>query len=143
MRTSLRVISNAKPENFSKNSIFASLGPVPQISAPASVLITPSRFTLRPGESRLVTALFTPPRGVDSSRYPVYSGFIQVAGPGENYHVTYLGLAASLKNKQVVDNTDTFFGEKIPAILDSAGEVQVNPTNYTFAGGDFPTFVFR
>ncbi|KAJ2929710.1 hypothetical protein H1R20_g7388, partial [Candolleomyces eurysporus] len=126
-----------------EQSIFASLGPVPQVSAAAGVTITPSRFTLRPGESRLVTALFTPPRGVDSSRYPVYSGFIQVSGPGENYHVTYLGLAASLKNKQVVDNTDVFFGEKIPAILDSAGEVQANPTNYTFVGEDFPTFVFR
>jgi hypothetical protein len=90
-----------------------------------------------------VVALFTPPRGLDTTRYPVYSGFIHIAGPGENFHVSYLGLAASLKTKQVVDNTDVFFGEKIPTIVDSTGNAQAAPTNYTFAGEDYPTFLFR
>lgn len=125
------------------NSIFTSLGPVPLVENAASVVLAPSKFTLFPGQSITVAALFTPPKGVDSSRYPVYSGFIKVEGPGENYHVTYVGLSASLKQKQVVDNTDTFFGEKIPTVLNAAGDSQVNPTNYTFAGKDYPSFLYR
>ena len=57
--------------------------------------------------------------------------------------MSYLGLAASLKTKQVVDNTDVFFGEKIPVVIDSTGNAQAAPTNYTFAGEDYPTFLFR
>lgn len=116
---------------------------MPLVQNAATVNIAPSRFTLQPGRSQRVVATFTPPRGLDPTRYPVYSGFIHVAGPGENFHVSYLGLGASLKEKQVVDNTDEFFGEKIPVILDSAGESQTGPTNYTFVGEDYPTFVFR
>jgi len=47
---------------------------------------------------------------------------MEIAAPSENLHVTYIGLAASLNDKQAVDNSDLFFGEKIPVLLDSQGE---------------------
>lgn len=56
--------------------------------------------------------------------------------------MTYIGLGASLKNKQVVDNTNVFFGVPIPAILDPSGNVQAGPRNYAFANLDFPTVLF-
>jgi len=48
-----------------------------------------------------------------------------------------------LKDKQVLDNTDVLFGVDLPVVLDSTGNVQEGPTNYTFVGDDFPTLLFR
>ena len=42
-----------------------------------------------------------------------------------------------------MDNSDIFFGAKIPALLDSQGDVQTSPTNYTFVGADVPTLLWR
>ena len=42
-----------------------------------------------------------------------------------------------------MDNSDIFFGEKIPVLLDSEGNVQRSPTNYTFVGADVPTLLWR
>jgi len=91
-----------------------------------------------------VHATFFPPSGLDASLYPVYSGAIEITSSGSDItHVSYLGLAASLKDKQVVDNTDKFYGYKLPAILDGERAVQTAPKNYTFANGDFPSLLWR
>ncbi|KIM45529.1 hypothetical protein M413DRAFT_442200 [Hebeloma cylindrosporum] len=125
-------------------SIFAAHGPVPTSDATAKVLITPSSFTVLPGQSRTVVATFIPPFGIDASLYPVYSGAIEITSSGSDVtHVSYLGLAASLKNKQVVDNTGVHFGDKLPAVLDAAHAVQTGPTNYTFVNGDYPSLLWR
>ncbi|TFK44150.1 pyrolysin [Crucibulum laeve] len=124
-------------------TIFPALGPVPLVATAASVSIVPKTFTVRPGQSQAVVAVFSPPKGLDKTTFPTYSGFIQIESGADKTHVTYLGLAASLKDKQVVDNTDEFFGEVIPAILDPAGDVQAGPANYTFVGEDVPTLLFR
>jgi hypothetical protein len=87
--------------------------------------------------------VFTPPSGLDATTYPTYSGFIQVTSGTENLHLSYIGLAASLKDKQTLDDTDYFFGVPIPLILDAVGDIQTEPTNYTFVGGDFPTLLWR
>jgi hypothetical protein len=98
-----------------------------------------------PGGSQIVVAVFRPPTGIDKTTFPVFSGFIQVIGPtvAETFHVSYLGLAASLKDKQVLDDTDVFFGMKIPVLLDSVGNVQSAPLNYTFVNDDMPTLLWR
>jgi hypothetical protein len=82
---------------------------------------------------------------IKSATFPVYSGFIQVAGStgGEVLHVAYQGLAASMKNLKVLDNTDVALGTPLPMIMNSSGNPQLNATNYTFADGDFPTLVYR
>lgn len=109
----------------------------------ASVEIVPSTFTVQPGQSQPVLAVFTPPSGLDASTYPVYSGFIDVTSGSETVHVSYLGLLGSLKDKQVIDTTDAVLGFKVPAILNATQHPQVDPTNYTFVGKDHPSFVFR
>ena len=85
----------------------------------------------------------TPPTGVDPSILPVFSGFVQVESPTETFHVTYLGVAAALKNAQVVDTTDTFFGVNIPVITDPAGDFFTNATNFTFVGDNIPELLMR
>lgn len=73
----------------------------------------------------------------------MYSGFIEISDGDQSFHVTYLGLVGSLIDKQVIDDTDFFFGIPLPFIFNSTGAVQEGPVNYTFAGDDFPIFVWR
>ncbi|PPR04383.1 hypothetical protein CVT26_004221 [Gymnopilus dilepis] len=127
-------------------TIFAADGPVPLSSTAASVTIVPNQFTLLPGETLPVFVTFKLPTSLDPSTFPVFSGFIQVNGPTQldSVKVSYIGLQGSLKNKQVIDDTDVFFGVPLPTLLDSQGDVQSGPVNYTFAGGeDVPTLLWR
>lgn len=130
-----------KDECF-QGTIFPANGPVPLSNVSASVVITQPTFVVQPGQSQTVSVRFILPRG-DPTTFPVFSGFIQVTSGSEDLHVSYIGLAASLKDKQVIDNTDVVFGVKLPVLLDSAGNVQTQPTNYTFVGEDFPALIFR
>ncbi|KAF9467399.1 pyrolysin [Collybia nuda] len=123
-------------------TISPAAGPVPLSQDAASIVFSQNTFTVDPGQSQTITASFVLPK-VEVSAYPIFSGFIQVSSGTEKLHVSYLGLAASLKNKHIIDNTDTFFGVQLPAVLDSTGNVQTSPVNYTFAGNDFPTLLFR
>jgi len=95
------------------------------------------------GQSHEVTANIKPPQGVDATTFPVYSGFIHVTSGNDSVHATYLGLAASLKDKQVIDNTDAIFGLTLPLILDASGNPQNASVNYTFVGADAPTILWR
>ncbi len=109
-------------------------------------MIVPDQFNLEPGESHIVVTKFQlPTSGVDKSSYPVFSGFIEVAGlsAADTYHVSYLGLGASLREKQILDNTDIIFGVKLPALLNATGHVQTGPTDYTFFNGDAPILLWR
>ncbi|KAK7053167.1 hypothetical protein VNI00_003786 [Paramarasmius palmivorus] len=126
-------------------TIFPALGPVPQTTDAATVEISSESFSLAPGESTTFTVTITPPSGLDATTFPVYSGFVEISADGESHHVSYIGLAASLIDKRVIDDTDFFFGVTIPAVLDSIGDVQSGPTNYTFdlSTNDYPTFLYR
>ena len=85
------------------SGILAVDGPVPFTgSSSASVSLSPSSVTLAPGASAKVVARFGQPTGLDLSTYPVYGGFIQItnAANGEVQHVSYHGVANSLKKKK-------------------------------------------
>ncbi|KAG6817490.1 hypothetical protein H0H87_008115 [Tephrocybe sp. NHM501043] len=123
-------------------TIFPALGPVPLSGDSATVTFSEKSFTIAPGATHTVLAHFTLPKG-DATAFPVYSGFIEITGDTESQHVTYLGLGASLKDKQVVDDTDVFFGLPLPAVLDEFGNFQTEPTNYTFVGDSWPALLFR
>ncbi|KAJ7817766.1 subtilisin-like protease [Mycena olivaceomarginata] len=124
-------------------SILPEIGPVPLSTDFASITFNSGKFTLQPGQSHDVVATITPPKGVDATTFPVYSGFIFVTSGTESVHATYLGVAASLKNAHTVDNTDEIFGVDLPVLLDSQGNVQDGPVNYTFVGEDAPTVLWR
>ncbi|PBK73461.1 subtilisin-like protease [Armillaria solidipes] len=126
-----------------EGSILVADGPVPLSTDYATASFSHEGFMLQPQESIDITVTITPPSGVDASTFPVYGGFIQVISGSEIVHATYLGLAASLYDKQVIDDTDHYFGVDLPAILDADGFVQSDPTNYTFSTTDFPSLLFR
>jgi len=49
-----------------------------------------------------------------------------------------MGVAAVMKDVQIIDNSDFYFGEKTPVVLDGNGARQSDPINYTFLGSDYP-----
>ena len=100
-------------------------------------------MTAHPGQTQEITVYITPPTGVDPSILPVLSGFVQVESPTKTFHVTYLGVAAALKNAQVVDTTDTFFGVNIPVITDPAGGLESIIFDLTISIQDDPADGFR
>ena len=89
-----------------QGTAFAADGPVPLSTDFATVKFSETSVTVHPGQTQQITVHITPPTGVDPSVLPVFSGFIQVESATETLHVTYLGVAASLKNAVTVDTTD-------------------------------------
>ncbi|KAI0049852.1 subtilisin-like protease [Auriscalpium vulgare] len=116
------------------NSVKPADGPVPLSSAQATVRLSTTGFLLLPGQSRQVTAFITPPANVDPKTFPVFSGYINVRSQTEDTHVTYMGLAAAIKDAPIFDNSEGTF----PRIYNAAG-----PANFTFSGFDYPILQYR
>jgi hypothetical protein len=126
------------------DSIQPALYPVPLTADFASVSLSFTSFTLQPGERKEVTATFTSPTFTNRT-IPVYSGWIEVAGQetGEVLSVTYIGIAANLKESKVIDNTNHLFGVDIPAMLDGTGALVTRETSFNFQNVSFPSVVYR
>ncbi|KAH7103016.1 subtilisin-like protein [Auriculariales sp. MPI-PUGE-AT-0066] len=118
-------------------------GPVPLTTSAATVKLSLSKIVLLPGLSLPIIATITPPTDVDASTIPVVSGHIQIDTAGETLKVSYLGAATAVKSVQVVDNTEDFLGVASPLLLDTVGNIQEGPTDYTFVDGDTPTLIAR
>jgi hypothetical protein len=117
---------------------------VPLVSTAATVTIIPAKITVPAGWTLPVMVTFKAPAGLDAKTFPVYSGFINAAGSdGSKLHSTYLGVAASLKDMKIIDNTDAYFGEKLPLVTDKDGNPIAGPTTYTMNGTDTPLVIYR
>ncbi|KAG8732163.1 hypothetical protein FRC10_001188 [Ceratobasidium sp. 414] len=126
------------------NGIENLAGPVKLVNKFASVTIAPSGVTVQPGSSTKIAVSFTAPAGLDAKTFPVYSGFIQAKGSdGSSLHSTYLGVAAALKDMKVIDNTDLYFGVKLPHVKDGKGKPIDTTTTYLMEGDDMPKLVYR
>ncbi|KAG9127742.1 hypothetical protein FRC07_010194 [Ceratobasidium sp. 392] len=110
----------------------------------AGVTITPQDVTIQPGSSAQVTVSFTAPTELDAKTFPVYSGYIKAKGSdGSSLQSVYLGVAAALKDMKVIDNTDAYFGTKLPLIADK-DQNPVNSTKiFSMQGGDTPQVLYR
>ncbi|QRV93660.1 pyrolysin [Ceratobasidium sp. AG-Ba] len=126
------------------NGIENILGPVPLVNNDATVSFALTKVTVLPGLSFPVILSIKPPTGVDAKTLPVYSGFIKATGSdGSTLQATYLGVVGSLKSAKVLDNTDAYFGEKLPLVTDKAGNPITSPTTYSMAGNDTPLVIYR
>ncbi|KAJ7045850.1 subtilisin-like protease [Mycena alexandri] len=112
------------------------------IPGAATISFSASTVTLHPQQTHHITATFSPPDALNTT-LPVYSGFIEVVGASETLKVTYLGVAAALRETPVLDTSSEFFGIPLPALINAQGRPQEAPTNYTFEGEDFPFLLFR
>ncbi|KAG8967619.1 hypothetical protein FRC03_009648 [Tulasnella sp. 419] len=107
--------------------------------------MTSSHQTIRvaPGSTSQFVVKFTPPQGVDPKAFPVYSGHVKITSKKESLVVSYLGVAASVKDLKIIDDTDFYFSHPLPIILGKDGETQNGTTAYSFVGDDFPFVVYR
>jgi len=117
--------------------------PLPTISEFVDVKLSTPSVVVRSGETTTVTVRFTPPASIDAQTYPVLSGHIQVEGGSETLKVSYVSIAASLKDISVLDGSAAFFGTRTPLLLNSTGGEQVPGTEYTLVSGNAPTVRFR
>lgn len=69
--------------------------------------MTQGAQTLRihPGETKEFVVKFTAPQGLDASQFPVYSGHVVIQSAIERLSVSYLGVAANMKDMQIFDHT--------------------------------------
>ncbi|KAI0045483.1 subtilisin-like protease [Auriscalpium vulgare] len=128
---------------FAPGTIFPVDGPVPLSTDYATVKLSQTTLVLFPGQSWPISVRITPPTTGDPTTFPIFSGFIKIQSQTEITHATYLGLKGSLKDAQIVDNTDGTFGFNLPALVDSNGDPQTGPANYTFVDDDWPLGVVR
>ena len=126
------------------DSIQPALRPVPLTADFARLSFSYDTFNLKPGEKKEVTVSFTAPT-LTNRTIPVYSGWIEVTGQetGECLSVTYLGIAAKLKESKVIDNTNFFFGVPIPALIDGNNNITTQETSFDFKNGNSPSIVYR
>ncbi|KAG9048751.1 hypothetical protein FS837_012114 [Tulasnella sp. UAMH 9824] len=117
--------------------------PVPLDKTAATLTFSASTIKVPPGGKTSVTVSIKPPTGLDPNSFPVYSGFIRIASDKDDMKVSYLGVAASLKDMKVIDRSANYFGVEIPAILDKDGNIQEAPTTYTLQGNDYPALLYR
>ncbi|KAI0049874.1 hypothetical protein FA95DRAFT_1570975 [Auriscalpium vulgare] len=108
------------------------------VSTATSVWLSTTGFFLGPGQSQIVTVVIKPPTDVDANMFPVFSGYIQVQSETEDTHVTYMGLAAALRDAQILDNSDAVFGTYFPNMH---GETSAH--NYSFSGYSYPVSQHR
>jgi hypothetical protein len=80
--------------------------------AAASVRFSKKKMAIAPGKTMTLNVNISPPRGIATSKYPLYSGWIHLEGSGddcERHVIQYFGLAASLKDLRTL-----FVDKKIP-----------------------------
>ncbi|KIO19556.1 hypothetical protein M407DRAFT_16103 [Tulasnella calospora MUT 4182] len=117
--------------------------PVPLDKTAATLTFSLSSIQVPPGLKIPIIVSIKPPTGLDPKSFPVYSGFIRIASDMDDMKVSYLGVAASLKDMKVIDGGSSFFGVQTPALLDKDGNIQEGPANYTLQGEDFPVLLYR
>lgn len=109
-----------------------------EVTTAATVKFGLTTVILLPGFSLPVIVTFTPPKGLDAVRLPVYSGWITVTSGSEVQRITYMGVAASLRTDKTIMHN--------PLLLQPGaenGSIVTQPTNYTFVGRDFPVHLLR
>ena len=77
------------------------------VNATATATFSKTTFQVFPFIPYSLTVTFTPPTGLAPATFPVYSGQIIIAGSTDRVAASYMGMAASMRDMQVLD-TSTF-----------------------------------
>lgn len=87
--------------------------PVPLTKQFATMTSGARTLHMRPGETKEFTVKFTAPQGVDPKTFPVFSGNVLIESDIEVLAVSYLGVAAAMRDMQVLDTSSTCKCSKI------------------------------
>ncbi|CZR40312.1 putative subtilisin-like serine protease [Fusarium proliferatum ET1] len=75
----------------------------------ASLKFSESKVTINAGESIVIEVLATPPKGLNATRLPVWSGYVTINGTdGTSLSLPYQGLTGSLHDSIVLGPKDTW-----------------------------------
>ncbi|KAF8687886.1 Subtilisin-like protein, partial [Rhizoctonia solani] len=121
-------------------------GPIPLTGSSANMEFAPTELNIPAGELLQVQVTIAPPAKVDATRFPVFSGYIRATGSDNTtLQCTYMGLAASLKDAKLIDNTDDYFGVKLPLIIDKDGNPVAPDQTITYTLNDVntPLVIYR
>ncbi|KAJ3535967.1 hypothetical protein NM208_g6920 [Fusarium decemcellulare] len=111
---------------FAPGSHSASQFPNPIADDWAELSFSPEKITVPAGTSREVTVTAVPPKSVNATQLPVYSGLITLStSNGESYNIPYLGVAGSIKRTPVL-----LEGPEYGTFLGTFG--RPDPANKTF-----------
>lgn len=81
------------------------VAPIENTEAHAEIDFSESKVSLAPGESVTIAVTATPPRGVDESRYPLWTGYIAINGSdGTSLSLSYQGLSGSLYDADYISD---------------------------------------
>ncbi|CAA9957455.1 subtilisin serine protease pr1c [Pyrenophora teres f. maculata] len=72
--------------------------------ASASIRFEPETLTVEAGSIGKLTMHFTPPKGLDASRLPLYNGYVAINGSsGDSLTVPYMGASANMIDQELFD----------------------------------------
>lgn len=70
----------------------------------ASLNISSRLLSISPGQTAVVKVTATPPKGLDTTRIPIYSGYVTLNGTnGDSFLIPYLGAANAMRNVTILD----------------------------------------
>ncbi|KAJ5629398.1 hypothetical protein N7528_003055 [Penicillium herquei] len=102
----------------------------------ATLRFSSIRVSVFPGQSTTVKVLASPPRGLNATRIPIYSGFVTLNGTnGDSFSIPYLGAANAMRNVTILD---TKHGENYLLSSESSAPVQAGQI-FTFASPNATT----
>ncbi|CAE6445476.1 unnamed protein product [Rhizoctonia solani] len=106
------------------NGIQSNLGPIDLINNSATVTIEPAEAIVPAGSSASINITISPPTSLDATQFPVYSGYIRAIGSDNStLQSTYIGVAATLKDMKVIDDTNAYFGDvQVPVVVNALGD---------------------
>ncbi|KAE8217095.1 hypothetical protein CF319_g8739, partial [Tilletia indica] len=108
---------------------------VPQNKDQATVTVTPSHFTVAPGQSKTVTVTFKAPKS-NQKTMPLFSGYITFKSNEDSggLNVPYLGVAAKVRDLPIIYKDESL---AVPAIVDPTSNSMVNDsTTYNLQTAD-------
>ncbi|KAF5026687.1 hypothetical protein F66182_1236 [Fusarium sp. NRRL 66182] len=92
-----------------ENTIYPDSFPNDLATEQASLKFSESKVTLAARESVVVEVLATPPKGLNATRLPVWSGYVAINGTdGSSLSIPYQGLSGSLHDAKVLGPKDTW-----------------------------------
>jgi hypothetical protein len=104
----------------------------------AMVKFDQNKITLRPGKTITLNVKIAAPRGLNTARFPVYSGFLRLESMQacESHSIQYFGLAAAFKDKPTI-NIGRFGPDGyLPAVWKSGTKEPIKTVDLAGAGAE-------
>lgn len=107
-----------------------------------------TRVTVLPGQSAVVKVMALPPRGLNATRIPIYSGFVTLNGTnGDTFSIPYLGAANAMRNVTILDtkHDENYLMSSEGAQAVKAGQLFTlpNPNATDASNATYPIFDLR